>query len=543
MAATMVEVELQPLTRAKHPETLTETPQSRPASIKSDPIDHLHAIPNDIEVTPDHARSKLHKVSVVFQLCAINFMASFASGAITVGLPTIAVSLAIPEALYTWPSSVYGLASGATILLSGAVANVVGARIVDLVGTAVLSISTLACAFSQSPIQLIVFRALQGTGISMHFPASVALVTAAVPAGKGRNMSFACLGLSQPLGFSAGLVVSGVMIEKTGWRSTFYLAAAGCVAASIAGFWILPTDKSRQTGELSKMQRLRTEVDWIGSILASAGLALLSYVLAVVSADTANIHKAVNASLLALSFVALAAFPLWMRHRERSGQAPLIPNSLWKKKAFTCMCAMVTLSWGAGNAMELFSSLYFQNIQHTSTIFTSLRLLPNLTMAVIVELVVGLIVDKTPIRWAVVGTSVLSAIAPLLMGLVDPKQPFWYMELWAQILAPISGDVLFTIGLLVVSEEFTEDRQALAGAVFNTVAQFGWSLGIGLCQVAAFVVTQDKQHSGDGSRSAAAALLDGYRASFWTIFAFFVTIVILALGGLQKLGKIGAKQD
>lgn len=121
--------------------------------------------------------------------------------------------------------------------------------------------------------------------------------------------------------------------------------------------------------------------------------------------------------------------------------------------------------------MELFSSLYFQEIQNTSTLFTSLRLLPNLLIGCLINLTVGIFVDKVSARWLVAISSLLCAGAPLMMALVDPDWSYWYMEFWAQTLAPLSGDVLFTVGLLIISEEFPEEMQGLAGAVFNTVAQ------------------------------------------------------------------------
>lgn len=415
--------------------------------------------------------SNLKIFLVVFQLCAINFLSSFTNGIITVGLPTIAQSISLPRSLYLWPSSVYGLTSGATLLLAGSIADLIGARVVDLTGCVILSAFSLACGLAQTGIQLVMFRALQGVGFSMHLPASVGLVAAVAPQGRARNISFGVLGLSQPLGFSAGLVISGIMIEKAGWRSGFYLVGGASIVATAAAMWSLPKPPPATISSTPILTRLRTEIDWVGGIIASAGLALLAYVLAHLSADLTQIHKPITATLLALSLVLLVAFPLWMHRRKVTQMPALIPNALWKKSAFTATCIMVALSYGAMNSMELFSSLYFQEIQNTSTLFTSLRLLPNLLIGCLINLTVGIFVDKVSARWLVAISSLLCAGAPLMMALVDPDWSYWYMEFWAQTLAPLSGDVLFTVGLLIISEEFPEEMQGLAGAVFNTVAQ------------------------------------------------------------------------
>jgi hypothetical protein len=61
--------------------------------------------------------------------------------------------------------------------------------------------------------------------------------------------------------------------------------------------------------------------------------------------------------MLALSVVLMIAFPLWMHLREKQGKPALVPNSLWRDMAFTSTCAMVALSYGVQNSLELFSSL------------------------------------------------------------------------------------------------------------------------------------------------------------------------------------------
>jgi MFS family permease len=230
------------------------------------------------------ARPKLSKprlILTIFVPSLIGFWASFTNGIITVGLPVIARSISLERALYLWPQSVYGLTSGATLLIAGSVADIVGARSVEMVGIFLLGAMTLACGFSQTGVQLVVFRAIQGVALAMHLPASVSIITAAVPTGKARNLGFACLGMSQPLGFSVGLVLSGIMIEEVGWRSGFYLSGGATLVAAIAAYWALPKVNTAVTaGSRSIWERLRNDVDWIGGLIASGGLAILAYVLA-----------------------------------------------------------------------------------------------------------------------------------------------------------------------------------------------------------------------------------------------------------------------
>jgi MFS family permease len=254
------------------------------ASINAEPLSS--APPSDeqniaLARTTDPKASQLRIALTIFQPSLINFFSSFTNGLITVGLPVIARSIDLPRELYLWPSSVYGLTSGAMLLIAGAIADIVGARNVEMVGVTLLGIFTLACGFSETGIQLVVFRALQGVAMAMHLPASVSIIAAAVPVGRARNVAFACLGLSAPLGFSLGLVLSGILIERTTWRTGFYISGAASLAAAVVAYWSLPKVQTAVAGGSTPMwRRVWTEVDWIGGFVASAGLAILAYVLA-----------------------------------------------------------------------------------------------------------------------------------------------------------------------------------------------------------------------------------------------------------------------
>jgi MFS family permease len=151
-----------------------------------------------------------------------------------------------------------------------------------------------------------------------------------------------------------------------------------------------------------------------------------------------------------------------------------------------------------------------------------------------------MVVNKVSVFWSVMVTSVLCAGAPLLMAVINPRWPYWYDAFFAQLLTPMSADVLFTVGLLVVSASFPQRMQALAGAVFNTSAQLGSSIGLTVLSVISTSVTEE---SGVDDLRSPRALMEGYRASFWALFAFTATAIVVGGLGLRKVGKVGDKRD
>lgn len=123
------------------------------------------------------------------------------------------------------------------------------------------------------------------------------------------------------------------------------------------------------------------------------------------------------------------------------------------------------------------------------------------------------------------------------MAVIQPSWTYWGNAFVAQLLQPVSADTLFTIGLIVITNVFSDDTQALAGAVFNTCAQFGSALGLAVLQVISTVVTEQSE------REKTEALMDGYRASFWTMLGFMALCAVIGFFGLRKAGRVGLKRD
>lgn len=282
MTSTMI-LELQPASEVAFPhssatkdafEPYDHQPENRssPQVPEEDPV----AVTSE-----ERLPSKLQLANTIFQPSLVNFFGSFTSGIITAGLPVIANSISLERSLYLWPFSVYSLTSGATLLIAGSIADIIGPRHVEVCGMFLLGTFILACGVAQTGVQLVVFRALQGVALAMHIPASVAIIASAVPAGRARNIGFSCLGLSLPLGFSSGTVVSGIIIERIGWRFGFYLSGGAILVASAVSWWTLPKMKSEAEGlKMGQLlQKLGNEVDWVGGAIAGGGLAMLSYVL------------------------------------------------------------------------------------------------------------------------------------------------------------------------------------------------------------------------------------------------------------------------
>ncbi|KAI4258845.1 MAG: hypothetical protein LQ352_001056 [Teloschistes flavicans] len=259
-----------------------------------------------------------------------------------------------------------------------------------------------------------------------------------------------------------------------------------------------------------------------------------------ITGQLSHIKEASTIALLSISMALIPAFVFWIGRQERHNKPALVPNSLWKSSTFSSICVTVLLSWAVLNGMEWFCSLFFQDVQKLSARDTSLRFIPDIVSGAIINISIGVFIQRLRVDYLILITSIIAAVSPLLMALTNPAWPYWYTVFWAMLLGPFSADVLFTVAALLITDVFPENTQALGGAVFQTVAQIGTSLGLAIM---ANISTSVTNHSDYQNKTSPAALLEGYRVTFWVSFVWMILATIIGGLGLRTAGKIGLKRE
>ena len=229
--------------------------------------------------TPPNITKKTTAI-VIFTVTFVNLISTFLAGILTVAIPTIARDIDLDQGLILWPASIYALVSACTLLLAGSISDAIGSRFMYLLGCFLQSIFTMAVGLSRTGTQIITFRGISGLALSCCLPSAVSIITSSMPTGKRRNIAFAAMGGAQPFGFSLGLVLGGVLTDYIGWRWGFYIGAIMNIFVFAVALWGLPRESAETRRGESRLTILKTEVDWVGALIATVSLALLSYTFA-----------------------------------------------------------------------------------------------------------------------------------------------------------------------------------------------------------------------------------------------------------------------
>ncbi|KAJ7508587.1 major facilitator superfamily domain-containing protein [Mycena galericulata] len=477
-------------------------------------------------------------IALIVSVSGVTTLNVFLSGALTVTLPTIGRDLHFQESDLQWPLNVYALSYGCLLLFFGRLGDIVGGRIMFLVGSIWFSIWSLAAAFAPNSGAFIGFVALMGLGAAANTPSGLGLFSAFFPPGPKRNKAYGVMGAGQPLGFILGLILGGILAQsRATWRAVFYMQTGLGVLFVALGFVFLVKQPPTQ--------RYTKGLDWGGALLSAAGIGLLTYSLA----DSTTAKKGWSTpqipSLFSASAVILAVFVSYERHREAHGKSVLLPIKIWRKPG-TKMGSVIAIQffvWWSFNTLSYFSTLYYQQVNQLKPLETAVRFIPMTIAGVLVNIVTAYLMNRVPVQPLLLVGIAGTIAAPLVYALMDVHASYWSTA-FLVMLFTVGADVVYPVGNLHLSSVFDDDSQSLAGGLFNVASRIGTSLGLAICSSIATATSQKYQHAHpDLAIDSPEVLMVGFRAAGWTCFAVSVLSFVIAIVGLRGIGIIGRSAE
>jgi EmrB/QacA subfamily drug resistance transporter len=393
-------------------------------------------------------------------VCVATFMLLLDVTIVNVALPSIQRSLHASFSDLQWVIDAYALMLAALLLTAGSVADLMGRRLVFIVGLGVFTLASLSSGLSGTPLVLNLSRAAQGVGGAMMFATSLALLAQTFQ-GRERGTAFGAWGATTGAAVAVGPLVGGALTEWAGWEWIFFINVPIGLAAIAVTLRRVAESKDARAGG----------IDWPGVVSFSVALFLLIYGLIRGNADGWSSPRIlfclIGSVVLLLAFVAIEA-----RSRE-----PMFELQLFRKPAFTG-AAIAAFGLSASQfAMFLFLTLYLQNQLGYSPLETGLRFLPVSLLSFLVAPIAGKLSAQVPTRYLIGGGLLLAAIGLGLMhGLTVQSE-------WTALLA---GFIASGIGIGLTNAPLAStaigvvprERSGMASGINSTFRQVGIATGI-----------------------------------------------------------------
>jgi EmrB/QacA subfamily drug resistance transporter len=425
------------------------------------------------------------KLGLVLILVA-SFMVVLDFSIVNVALPSIQRELAISAASVQWVVTAYAIAFGGLLILGGRIGDLYGRRRLFLAGMAVFTAASLAGGLAHDPILLILSRVVQGGGAAMVAPAALSLITTGFPEGPRRTKALGLYGATASIGFVAGQVLGGVLVEYLSWRSVFLVNVPVGLAALLLAPRVLRESKGSRAGR---------HLDVAGAALITVAVAAL--VFAVSQAGTYGFGSVSTLVSLGVSAAAAVAFAVTeQRHAD-----PLVRPALLRARGLRKASTMMLLLglWNGGEMLVL--SLYLQQVLHMSPLAAGLTIAPQGIIGLTTGLLGARLAGRLGIQQVLVLTGVVATVGFAILTQL-PGGPGYHPLLTAVMLVGF-GTAGTAFGSMVTASSGVADHdQGLIGGVINTSRQLGAALGAALLPAVAEAVARAGHGSVAGDRAA-----------------------------------------
>ena len=434
---------------------------------------------------PVRPAARLHGPALALILTAA-FMVVLDFSIVNVALPSIEAELGFPADAVQWIITAYAIAFGGLLILGGRAADLFGRRRMFIAGLLVFSAASLAGGLAHDPFLLVASRLVQGAGAALVAPAALSLITTGFSEGPQRNRALGMYGATASVGFVAGQVLGGVLVEFTSWRAVFLVnVPVGMLAVALAP-WLLGESRQRRPG---------TRLDSAGALLITVAVA--AAVFAVSQLDVLGWASPVLLGATAVAVVAAAGFTVVERHHPD----PLVRADLLRMPGLRKASTMNLLLglWNAGELIVL--SLYFQQVLHDSPLATGLAIAPQGIIGFIAGVFGARLANRVGVRRVLVLTSAVATLGFLVLTRLPASGG--YSPLLAAVMLVGFGTAGTAFGTMVTaSHGVADDDQGLVGGVINTSRQIGAAIGAALLPAIAGAVDRGGHTMASGDRVA-----------------------------------------
>ena len=434
---------------------------------------------------PVRPAARLHGPALALILTAA-FMVVLDFSIVNVALPSIEAELGFPADAVQWIITAYAIAFGGLLILGGRAADLFGRRRMFIAGLLVFSAASLAGGLAHDPFLLVASRLVQGAGAALVAPAALSLITTGFSEGPQRNRALGMYGATASVGFVAGQVLGGVLVEFTSWRAVFLVnVPVGMLAVALAP-WLLGESRQRRPG---------TRLDSAGALLITVAVA--AAVFAVSQLDVLGWASPVLLGATAVAVVAAAGFTVVERHHPD----PLVRADLLRMPGLRKASTMNLLLglWNAGELIVL--SLYFQQVLHDSPLATGLAIAPQGIIGFTAGVFGARLANRVGVRRVLVLTSAVATLGFLVLTRLPASGG--YSPLLAAVMLVGFGTAGTAFGTMVTaSHGVADDDQGLVGGVINTSRQIGAAIGAALLPAIAGAVDRGGHTMASGDRVA-----------------------------------------
>jgi len=405
----------------------------------------------------------------ILSACVIASSMAFIDGSVlTVALPKLRAALDVDLASVQWVINSYVLALAALTLTGGALSDAYGKARILLIGCLLFGAASAGCALSRSIGWLVAARVLQGIAAALLTPASLALIGATYPK-EERTAAIGVWAAASSLTSAAGPVLGGLLTERFGWQSVFWINPPLAVITVVLLLKFAAAD-----------QRVSRRFDVVGALIIACGLGALTWALSQIGRAQAPVMASITADatlivLFVFSLACAGGYAIW----ERMTDHPMTPPRLAGNLDFVGLNVATMLIYTGLSIM--FFLLPFDLLDHRGLSATTAGLvfLPFALAVSLLSPYFGSLADKLGTRAMLIAGALGAAVAytwmmfahdrVLMVSVVAPQTMLGIS--FALLIAPLTASVMSSVA---------PSDEGLAAGINNAASRVAQLVGVAI---------------------------------------------------------------
>jgi EmrB/QacA subfamily drug resistance transporter len=364
----------------------------------------------------------------------------------------------------------YPLALAVGLLIGGRLGDLLGRRLVFLVGISGFTLASAVCGAAPSTGVLIAARLVQGLAGALMIPQGLGLLREAFPH-EELPKAFGLFGPVMGSAAMAGPILGGALVSAhlfaDAWRSVFLINLPIGLVAGIAAVRLLPRTRTRHASQLDLGG---------GALAAVASLALVYPMIQGRALGwPAWAYASIGASLLLFG-----VFAVHLQRRRGSARDPLVEPSVFTHRGYSAGALALMIYFGGMIGAMLALTLFLQLGESFSAVHAGLTVAPFALGTAVTAPAGAAMMQRLGGRLMIQAGSVISLFGYGAIALIIGRTT--HVSTWG-LLGPLLV-VGMGMGLFIVSAfdtvlaAVTDRELGSASGALNAIQQLGGAIGV-----------------------------------------------------------------